>query len=247
MAYAVVIAIFEHIRLRYLIAFLIIPLYARYPAKGKVSIEFGDGGFYLKWLKQITLHFQADKEDRFISYNDIEDLRRGRSAITGSFIWLKLADGTKFHFCEQLRPFVKAEGFKELAGELELKYNGYKFGNTSDNKTSHSAEKLQEISSGNFATDKADAPVKNSKGMKIASRLLILYLCVLTVVTGTIMTAVVQPRKWTTASELILKILAVLLLIALSLFGTKLMISRLARLAAKIDEKEQEEQSGNRS
>jgi hypothetical protein len=247
MAYAVVIAIFEHIRLRYLIAFLIIPLYARYPAKGKVSIEFGDGGFYLKWLKQTTLHFQADKEDRFISYNDIEDLRHGRSAITGSFIWLKLADGTKFHFCEQLRPFVKAEDFNELAGELELKYNGYKFGNNSGYQSSHSPKKTQEISSGNITSDKSDAPVKNSKGTKIASRLLILYICVLTVVTGTIMTAVVQPRKWTTAGELILKVVAVLLLIAISMFGTKLMLSRLAKLAAKIDEKELKDQSGDRS
>ena len=239
LAFISVVISFEDMRLRYLFLLLfsvfVIPwCLAKYTAKGKVSIEFGDGGFFLTWINQITFRFQEDKEDRLIRFNEIKDFRHGHHLFAGQYVRLVLVDGSKFYLCEQLMPFVRAKDFQELISTLASGIEAPL------HQPAASSRAFSLTGSTNVAATSEKPAQKNSRGSRIALRLFVLYLVAFTVVTGAIMTFVIKPRDHATAGILIFKFAVTVLLIILGIISMRLVLLRLARYGTKIDERSKE-------
>ena len=238
-AFIAVVVNFDDIRLRYLFlllfSLLVIPwCLAKYTAKGKVSIAFSDDGFFLTWIKQITLRFQDDKEDRLIRFSEITDFRHGHHLFAGQYMRLVLADGSKFYLCGQLMPFVRATDFQELTSRLA---SGMAAPHQGPSAASYGGPAAAATP---VAASSAKPAQKNSRGTRIALRLFVLYLVALTIITGSIMTFIVQPRKHVTAGVVVFKLVVTVLLIILSLISIRLVMLRLARYGTQIDERSEQ-------
>ncbi len=236
----------DNMRLRYfclcmLVVAIVAYLLANFSSKGKVTIEIQDDGFYLKWLQQNVFRFQSKKEDVLIPYGDIKKFRHGNSKIDGKFIRMTLNDGTRYNLCEQQIPFVKAQDFDGLISELGLKFETYIPGPIAPAAKPLSpslSQKHEELS----VPAGTETQNTKSRGTKIAMRLLILYLSAFTIVTGSIMVFVVQPRKDASQTVKTVKVLCILGLLFCSLVGTKFIFRKLTRLAVKIDEEDKKKE-----